>query len=182
MEPAIFVIGLQRATGRAQLIRSELMKAGLHAQRIDAVDSQNLSRDDLLQYCKPQGPWGYFHTKDMACTLSHATAWRRLVSSDARAALILEDDVFLSSELGDWMSDLSWLPDDAGPVRFEHWRSPRLRVALDRTCKHHLGRELREMRSRNPGGAEYFITRKCAQHFLDQAPYDLTLDALLFNP
>ena len=73
-------------------------------------------------------------------------------------------------------------PADADIVRFERWRSTKLYVALGRKRLFHLGRELRLMRSRHPGGAAYALTRQAAQHFLAQKPYDITLDGLLFNP
>ncbi|GGH38659.1 hypothetical protein GCM10010973_34040 [Cribrihabitans marinus] len=173
---------MRQATGRAALMERELHRAGLSATRIDAVDCAQLSRDDLLRDCRPEGPWGYFQTKDMACTLSHAKAWLAFLASGAEVALILEDDVFLSPELGDWLADMSWWPEDAGLVRFERWRSPRLRVTLGRGGRSHLGRDIRRMRSRNPGGAAYAISRDAARLFLDQRPFDITLDGLLFNP
>ncbi|NOD34967.1 MULTISPECIES: glycosyltransferase family 25 protein [unclassified Ruegeria] len=178
----IFLIGLERATGRARLMEQELQKAGLSATRVNAVDCDAATREDFLRECKAEGPWGYFHTKDMACTLSHAKAWEALIASGAEQALILEDDVFLSPELADWLNDPSWWPADADIVRFERWRSTKLYVALGRKRLIHLGRELRLMRSRHPGGAAYALTRQAAQHFLAQKPYDITLDGLLFNP
>lgn len=178
----IFLIGLERATGRARLMEQELQKAGLSATRVNAVDCDAATREDFLRDCRDEGPWGYFHTKDMACTLSHAKAWAAMVASGAEQALILEDDVFLTPELADWLNDPSWWPADADIVRFERWRSNKLYVALGRKRLSHLGRELRLMRSRHPGGAAYALTRKAAEHFLAQKPYDITLDGLLFNP
>jgi len=178
----IFLIGLERATGRARLMEQELQKAGLSATRVNAVDCDAATRQDFLRDCREEGPWGYFHTKDMACTLSHAKAWETLIASGAEQALILEDDVFLTPELADWLNNPSWWPPDADIVRFERWRSTKLYVALGRKGSSHLGRDLRQIRSRYPGGAAYALTRKAAQHFLAQKPFDITLDGLLFNP
>lgn len=178
----IFLIGLERATGRARLMAQELQKAGLSATRINAVDCDAATREEFLRECRSEGPWGYFHTKDMACTLSHAKAWEAVVASGAEQALVLEDDVFLSPELADWLNDASWWPEDADIVRFERWRSTKLYLALERKSSSHLGRELRLMHSRHPGGAAYALTRQAAEHFLAQKPYDITLDGLLFNP
>lgn len=178
----IFLIGLERATGRARLMEQELQKAGLSATRVNAVDCDAATREDFLRDCSSEGPWGYFQTKDMACTLSHAKAWEAVIASGAEQALILEDDVFLTPELATWLDDPSWWPKDADIVRFERWRSTKLYVALGRKRQSHLGREIRLMKSRHPGGAAYALTRKAAQHFLAQKPFDITLDGLLFNP
>ncbi|MTI03061.1 glycosyltransferase family 25 protein [Roseibium sp. RKSG952] len=182
MSIPIFLIGLERATGRARLMEQELQKAGLSATRVNAVDCDAATREDFLRDCSSEGPWGYFQTKDMACTLSHAKAWEAVIASGAEQALILEDDVFLTPELATWLDDPSWWPEDADIVRFERWRSTKLYVALGRKRQSHLGREIRLMKSRHPGGAAYALTRKAAQHFLAQKPFDITLDGLLFNP
>ena len=92
----IFLIGLERATGRARLMEQELQNAGLSATRVNAVDCADSTREDFLRDCRAEGPWGFFHTKDMACTLSHAKAWKALTDSGAKRALILEDDVFFN--------------------------------------------------------------------------------------
>ncbi|MDC0658403.1 glycosyltransferase family 25 protein [Leisingera sp. SS27] len=181
MKATVYLIGLQQATGRAALMQQELDQAGLSAVRIDAVDSTQVSRGEMLQQCASEGNWGYFQTKDMACTLSHAKAWEAFLASDADVALILEDDVFLSPDTGAWLADLSWWPADAGIVKFERWRAKKLQVALGKGGFTHLGREVRPMLSRHAGGAAYVISRKAAQHLLDSRPFCITLDNLLFN-
>lgn len=181
MKAAVYLIGLRQAAGRAELMQQELDQAGLAATRIDAVDSTAVSRGEMLQQCRAEGNWGYFQTKDMACTLSHAKAWEALLASDADVALILEDDVFLSPDTSVWLADLSWWPKDAGIVKFERWRANKLQVALGKDGFSHLGREVRPMLSRHAGGAAYVISRQAAQHLLDSRPFDITLDNLLFN-
>lgn len=181
MKAAVYLIGLRQATGRAELMQRELDQAGLAATRVDAVDSTEVSRAEMLKQCSSEGNWGYFQTKDMACTLSHARAWEAFLASDADVALILEDDVFLSPDTGAWLADLSWWPADAGIVKFERWRARRLQVALGRDRISHLGREVRRMLSRHAGGAAYVISRRAAQHLLDSRPFAITLDNLLFN-
>lgn len=162
-------------------MQRELDRAGIAATRIDAVDSTVVSREEMLKQCRPEGRWGYFQTKDMACTLSHARAWEALLASDAEVALVLEDDVFLSPDTGVWLEDLSWWPADAGIVKLERWRANRLKVALCNDGVSHLGRDVRGMLSRHAGGAAYVISRQAAQHLLDSRPFAITLDNLLFN-
>ncbi|WP_084204421.1 glycosyltransferase family 25 protein [Leisingera daeponensis] len=181
MKAAVYLIGLRQAKGRAALMQRELDQAGLAATRVDAVDSTAVSREEMLSQCRPEGNWGYFQTKDMACTLSHAKAWEAFLGSDADVALILEDDVFLSPDTGAWLADLSWWPADAGIVKFERWRSRKLQVALGNGGFTHLGREVRQLLSRHAGGAAYAISRRAAQHLLDSRPFGITLDNLLFN-
>ena len=182
MSIPIFLIGLARANGRARLMEQELQKTRLSATRVNAVDCAESTRKVFLRECRTEGPWGIFHTKDMACTLSHAKAWEAFIASGAERALILEDDVFLSPELSNWLNDASWWPADAQIVRFERWRSNKLYVALGRKRLSHLGRDLRLMLSRHPGGAAYALTQEAARHFLAQKPFDIALDGLLFNP
>ncbi len=177
----IYLINLATATERRALVQRELAAAGLTATLVEAIDARTLTRDTLLQDCKAEGPWGFFHTKDMVCTLSHQKAWRQFFESDAKIGLFLEDDVFLSPELGDWLADLSWWPAGADIIKLERWRDDRLVVALSTAATEHLGRSVARLRSRHSGGAAYLMTRDAAHRFAESQPFSMGVDHLLFN-
>lgn len=131
-------------------MRAALSGAGIEAEFVPAVDLQDTSEQQLLQQCRSFGPWGAFAPGNMACTLSHARVWERFLDSGAEAALVFEDDVFISPELVHWLDDLSWWPAGCGLVNIEFWRSDSLRVLLGTGDRRHLGRRLAPMLSRNP--------------------------------
>lgn len=163
-------------------MRAALADAGIEAEFVSAVDLQDTPDAQLLQHCSSFGPWGAFAPGNMACTLSHARVWEQFLASDADVALVFEDDVFISAELSNWLTDLSWWPTGCELVNIEFWRSDSLRVLLGTGTRNHLGRQLAPMLSRNPGSAGYLLTRAAAQQLLATQPFDLSIDQLLFNP
>ncbi|MBT8154859.1 glycosyltransferase family 25 protein [Epibacterium ulvae] len=182
MKLATYLISLTRATGRHAQMGVTLAAAQVEAKYVEAVDLQDTPHEELLRKCNSFGPWGVFAPGNMACTLSHAKVWETFLASDADVALVLEDDVFLSPELQHWLEDLSWWPQGCQMVSLEFWRSKSMRVLLGASARSHLGRNVAPMLSRYPGAAGYMLTRKGAEVLLAQAPFDMTVDALLFNP
>ena len=182
MKLATYMISLDRATGRHAAMQVALRDAGLEAEFVSAVDLAETSEAELLQQCKSFGPWGVFAHGNMACTLSHAKVWEQFLASDADVALIFEDDVFISTELRQWIADLSWWPQGCELVNLEFWRSETLKVMLGTSASHHLGRQMAPMLSRNPGSAGYLVTRKGAEALLASRPFAVSIDQLLFNP
>lgn len=176
----IELLNLERDADRLVLMREELAKAGLQAQTTPGLDYRVAGTADLDKYCKPEGPWGTFHQQNMACTISHMRAWERFVASDASHCLVLEDDIFVAPELGEWVADLSWWPKGADMIKIERWQAPRLKVLLERHSTHR-GRAISRLLSRHVGAAGYLLTRDAAQRAIAARPYDITIDNLLFN-
>lgn len=177
----IEMINLARAEERRTRMRAELAKAGVDAQFFPAFDSASEDPAQMQRQCKAEGPWGPFHSTNMAITISHAQVWERFLKTDAEFCLVMEDDVFVSTDLGNWLEDLSWWPADADVVKLERWRARRLRVLLSSHHTHHRGRRIARLLSRHVGAAGYILTRSAAERFLAQRPFNLTIDNLLFN-
>ncbi|WP_425091387.1 glycosyltransferase family 25 protein [Tropicimonas sp. S265A] len=175
------MINLETDQDRRAHMAVELAQAGVEARVYPGFDYRKEGTEALHAQCRPFGPWGVFHTQDMACTISHAMAWERFLETDLPYALILEDDVFISPELGQWLSDMSWWPEDADLVKIERWRSESLFVMLGVPGATHLNRHLARLLSRHVGAAGYILTRKAAETLLAQRPFDITVDNLLFN-
>lgn len=174
------MINLARAQSRRALMTPELQSAGVPAHIHPAFDFRADTSDTLDRLTRTFGPWGVFKPQDRAVTISHARVWERFLDSGHSHCLVLEDDVFIAPDLGQWLQDLSWWPSDAQIVKLEHWRSTSLKVLM-RPGTAHLGREVRRMLSRHTGAAGYMLTRDAAKALLAQQPYTLTVDQLLFN-
>ncbi len=143
--------------------------------------AQTFDESVLRAGCKDEGPWGSFTRQDMACTLSHELVWQKFLKSGAEFAFVLEDDVFIAPDLGEWLADTSWWPKDADMVEFERWRSDGLLVILGGDPQDHKGRALHRMYYRQSGSAGYMLTRPAAEKFLARRPYGVSIDQLLFN-
>ena len=111
----VLVINLKRREDRLRKLRGVLRGRLKAWERIDAVDGQRLTWDDVAQHMTPraleQAMWAqeksvpticaktgsfspHFSLGGVACALSHRKAWQRLATSKVHDwALILEDDL-----------------------------------------------------------------------------------------
>lgn len=95
----IFCVSLERSNQRRRLISAQVKKMGLRRfEFLDAVDSKDLSAEELrASETYDSETCLRFHTRDLtlneiACSLSHAEAYRRVVEHGHEWALIIEDD------------------------------------------------------------------------------------------
>lgn len=177
----IEMINLARATLRRENMQLELAKAGVAAHFEPAFDISEHGEGALAPHCATDGPWGKLHPGNMACTLSHGLAWERFLASDADYCVVFEDDVFISTDMGAWLADMSWWPEDAQLVKLERWRGRSLKVLLDKDGPTHMDRQLRRMWSRHVGSAGYILNRAGAERMMAHRPFRLTIDNFLFN-
>lgn len=90
----VFLINLDRGTDRLEFMRSQFEKLGLSFVRLPAADGRDAevlrrSRRSRLSQLKPG---------EIGCFESHIRAWEELLSSDATAAIVMEDDVILAAD------------------------------------------------------------------------------------
>jgi glycosyl transferase, family 25 len=177
---ATWVINLDRAADRLARISAQLEGSGLPWQRLAAVDARALTvaQKALLDeagYRRKHGmtPVG----GELGCYLSHVEVMRHFVSSDARFALVLEDDVLLKPALP---AVLQGLIDNAA-----HWDMVKLSAVHSGTPVAVLdvasGHQLAVMLSRCTGSSAYLINRRAAESYLAgllpmSLPYDHVFD------
>lgn len=175
----VSVVSLERATDRRSLVAEQFAHAGIDAQFFDATDG--VKTPELLSAFHDFGPWGEMEMHAKACTHSHIEALRAFLNSDQRYCLMLEDDVFLSRDLGAWLADMSWWPEDADVVKIERWLDDRMVVLLDQSGETHLGRDIKRLRSRHSGTAGYLVSRAGAQKIVTHDNRNVPIDHSLFN-
>lgn len=105
-----YVINLPDSTSRFSRISEDLKKHGIEPTRIDAIDGRQSSPTDFSTYNKQRTLSR--HGRDLtggevACYLSHIKALTEFIESDARHALILEDDATFAPCFGSFISELS---------------------------------------------------------------------------
>jgi glycosyl transferase, family 25 len=103
-----YVINLARSLDRRAYITTELKKTGLEYEIVTAVDGRELDLSDAtivdpsLPYLDPSLP--IVDTGLAAGTagaaLSHLSVYRKIIADGLDAALVLEDDVVVSADLG----------------------------------------------------------------------------------
>jgi glycosyl transferase family 25 len=175
------VVSLDGAEWRRAIMRAELAAAGIEARFHSAVDARTPEGAAEIGTLPAHGRWGAFQLHDRACTLSHVGLLRRFLEGGAPWCLVLEDDVHISPELGAWLADMSWWPEDADVVKIERWRDDRLIVALGSAALGHMGRRIARLLSKHTGGAGYIVTRAGAEAVVSAMPVDMPIDHVLFN-
>lgn len=180
----VFVINLDRRPDRMRSITANLDRLGLKAHRIPAVDARTVTDEELNERVSLDG---FFRAIEFdrgagACVLSHLRALDTFQSSsDAPAALILEDDAELAADLPMFIESTEWWPTDAKLVKVETWgKKGRL---LSRACAEpYRGRELRRIAVFVAGACGYIISRDSAGYLLNRCRnVAFPMDHVLFD-
>ena len=172
----VYVINLDRRPDRLDTIAGDLRRLGLPFERVPAVDARLLPPEDKAD------PNPLMRAGSKSCMLSHSEALRRFLASGRSAAMILEDDAELASDLPAVCDSTDWWPEGTGLIKLER---PNSNKSLQGPrCGHTpSGRELRRVVRWNAGSAGYLIDREAAGIFLaafrDAA---MSTDRLLFDP
>ena len=95
-----YVINLDRRTDRKARIDKITGECGLEYQRVSAIDAKSQDFLEISKDLPSDGPTGRTSNNTRACTLSHFKAWTEFLNDphSGSSALILEDDVVLSSD------------------------------------------------------------------------------------
>lgn len=175
------IISLRRSMDRRVVMTEEMEKSGLVARFFDALDAAEIGRDGLTKRCKTAGRWGMLRQHDMACTLSHIDALKQFLAGAAPYCLMMEDDIFISSDLPTWLEDMSWWPADADVVKIDKSRKDNGWIVMGPVAVSHGGRDVRRLQSRHMGCAGYLVSRKGAEKIVSHQPLDMPIDHLIFN-
>jgi glycosyl transferase family 25 len=182
-----WVINLDRAPERLARIATQLQALQLPYTRLPAVDARALSPEqaaalDEAAYRRKHGMRPVLG--ELGCYLSHVQAMRLFLASEARFALVLEDDVLLRDSLPAVLRGLLAQPRRWDMVKLSavHSGTPQRVLAVA------PGHDLAVMLTRCTGSSAYLINRHAAQAYLHgpedkgdgllpmQLPYDHVFD------
>lgn len=93
----IFVINLKSSVSRKETLQIRLNELNLPVEFIEAVNGYALSDSELSQHTLPVN-YAYM-PGEVGCALSHQSIYKKMVTENIPAALILEDDVHLPDNL-----------------------------------------------------------------------------------
>ncbi len=186
-----FVINLDRRQDRWTAISAQLDRLGIETTRVPALDGSHATIKDFSPFVNMDG-WARKQDMDRgsaACIVSHRNALTRFVrETDASAALILEDDVKLASDLPDFLTAAEFMLNGTKLLKLDvNPGNPRQR-SLGFSVGTIQGRELRPLRSWIPGAGAYVVTREAAETIvrgcrgvtepIDHILFDLRLSGL----
>jgi glycosyl transferase family 25 len=136
-------------------MEEQFARLGIAAQRIEASTPADVTSEML-------GDKG-LTTGEVACSLSHAAAWRRLLEDGLSAAVIFEDDAILSPRLPQFLAEIDRFTD-AAIIKLECWPGPVLLAGRARTTMD--GVVVRRVLSIFLGAASYVISAEAARECL----------------
>ena len=115
---SVWVINLKKRPDRLENIGKKLNKLGVLWERIDAIDGR-ICDDDLLNLSKKKGKIGNMSKSTRGCTASHFKCWEAILSSKSDYGIVLEDDVDLSNDFKELISNTEWIPRNAKLIKLE---------------------------------------------------------------
>ena len=175
-----WVINLDRAPERMERVAAQLRRVGLPFERLPAVDARAFTPAqqaalDVEAFRRRHGMEPL--PGELGCYLSHVEAMQRLLRSDARFALVLEDDVIVTDRLPAALRGLLAHADRWDMVKLSgvHSGTPQ------RVLEVAPGQWLSVMLSRCTCSSAYVMNRRAAQAYADgllpmQLPYDHVFD------
>ena len=179
----VFVINPDSRLDRWAAMSAQLERLGISAERIPAVDARLLAAQEEWEQ-RTNGNPPEWHVDDLgavACALSHCKAWGALLASRHPAALVLEDDAELASDLPALLESLDWWPAGARLVRLETGRGKSRLLGPERG-RTPAGRSLRALAHRNAGAGGYLIRRDAVAEVLAACRRaEMPVDRVLFD-
>ncbi len=104
-----YVITLKRFKQRNQYIKRHIVERNLDYKIIQAVDGSFLTEKDLEKLCNIEKVhklrW-WLTNGAIGCALSHLNAYKELITTDNKAAFIIEDDVILPKNINFILNEL----------------------------------------------------------------------------
>ena len=166
-----YVINLDRRPERWRSIFDNLNQIGVTAHRISAIDRLSLA---------PQANT-IISIGDEACLLSHCKTLNEFLSTSYPAALILEDDAEVASDVPGCLQSIDWWPRTTGLLQLGIF-SEKVRLVGPSIGQTPCGRRLHPILDQSGGTAGYLIDRETAQIVLNAcAVPSMPIDHLLFN-
>ncbi|WP_299131776.1 glycosyltransferase family 25 protein [uncultured Amaricoccus sp.] len=176
-----WVINLDRSPDRWAFSEAQGARLALDLTRVAAVDGQAIPDALHAELCPP-GRRGVRITKyELACYLSHLTAWEALVATGASHGVVFEDDIQLADDAADFLDATGWLPAGADLVKLTaNKRRAKLSLRASPTLN---GRALRRLHSPTIDSAGYVISAAHAGRLLAQPRrFSRPVDRALFDP
>lgn len=180
------VINLDRSKERLESVSKQLSAQGLSFQRIPAVDGRKLSPEQLSRLEAPyNAPEKFVFRKalwptEIACFLSHAACWEKLVNSNCDWALIMEDDIVLSPRFKLFAASSEWIPHGVRVIQLHGFRQT---FTVGDGYPVHDTELLRIIRPTPLGSLAYLIHREAVAYALaTYMPIPAPVDDWLFCP
>ncbi|MBD8554955.1 glycosyltransferase family 25 protein [Rhizobium sp. CFBP 8762] len=172
------LINLDRCPDRLTRMDRVFAEVGLTYERICAIDGKAMSDAEYQHYAPQSNGKPRLSKSEVACYLSHISAWKTLLASSEAAVAVFEDDIHLSPATKSVLSNSDRFARDADLIKLE---TVSTRLILGRERVDIVpGYATHRLHSSHNGTGGYIVTRKGAERLLAashsmQAPVDLVM-------
>lgn len=160
----IYLINLDSDTERLEWMRNQFDGHGLSWARVSGVDLRGrVGQEAIAQWAHL--PRARLAPAEIGCMMSHAKCWQKIIESGAELGCVFEDDVVLSSALGQLLNEDSWIPRSLGIVRLE--TNNQICSISRRILSSRAGIDIKATFDNWQGTAGYVVTAQKARELLD---------------
>lgn len=178
------VVNLDRSPDRWKAIKTQLDQLQIPVERLEAVDGKLFSEEDVEKLTSSVhfSMGRDLERGEIGCFLSHRKCWKKLLDSDEKYALVLEDDLLLSDRAPKYMLSDDWIPDFCDLIQLFISPNRKKYVCCREKCELVTGDQLWIPVSPTPVGTlAYIISRKAAEVALKESErFNLPVDEFLF--
>lgn len=183
-----FVISVCNAQTRREHIYQQFNAQNVSFAFFDAVQPENLA-DCMKTHLPTLADVKHLRDVEKACFMSHVLLWKHCVAHDLSHIIIFEDDIVLSDDAAQWLSQSDWLaarfdPQKAWLIHLETFLMP---THADPTpVPDYANRQFLRLKNTHHGAAAYVVSRAAAVYLLDwlgrlpEQAFD-ALDELIFS-
>jgi GR25 family glycosyltransferase involved in LPS biosynthesis len=176
----IYYINLASRPDRRAFMEAQLSRLGLIGERIEAVTPTDLDDKQIRANCLPYRAEGR-SPSEVACSLSHISAWQRFLASDHAHGVVLEDDVALSAGAPELLAALSRQMPATGILKLDTTGNA-IRLSKPLVTMGD-GYEVCTLYSVSHCSAAYLLDRPTSNALLTPVDYlHLPVDLVLFDP
>ena len=184
------VINLNRSKERLQKIKARLNELNVGFERIEAFDGSNLNNDEYRALTYPYNhPCRIRFTRELTkgevgCFISHRKCWEKLVESNDNYAVILEDDLYISDEAKQFLTNLDWIPQNIGLIRLSSFycTNNRLYIKDKSVLNSHNEYSIAKTLRYAIGTQCYVISKEFAKMAIEMSnKFECPVDEFLFN-
>jgi glycosyl transferase family 25 len=174
----LFYINLDSRPDRRRKMEEQLDHLGLAAERVSAITPDALS-PELKRWAEPGKRTRWISEEELSCLSSHRLVWSAVLSRGLDCALVLEDDVVISTALPEHIGALETAAQSLDVIKIEtHLMS----VLLGRGPSPACAPDLRRLYTYHPGSGGYVVSRSGAGKLLEYSGFDVPADDVIFDP
>jgi len=177
-----WVINLDRRPDRWQAVSLQLAKVGIAASQLSAVDGRDpaVMRDIERGNSQTQGIFGPLTVPEVALAMSHRKALKEFLLTEYPAALILEDDVTVSSDLPSLLHSVDWWPQGTNVIKLDTNGAPEFRGKLCGMTE--CGRGIHQLIYCHIGAGGYLVNRTGARLVMNAPEHEtMPFDHVMFD-